>query len=84
MNKKNITLVINGKKHDLSVFPNELLLNVIREELELTGTKYACGIGECGTCTVIVNGAPILACLTLAVAVDGSEITTIECLTKAD
>lgn len=84
MNKKNITLVINGKKHDLSVFPNELLLNVIREEFELTGTKYACGIGECGACTVIVNGAPILACLTLAVAVDGSEITTIEGLTKAD
>jgi carbon-monoxide dehydrogenase small subunit len=50
----------------------------------LTGTTYACGIGECGACTVILNGAPILACLTLAVAVDGSEITTIEGLTNAD
>ena len=84
MNKQNITLIVNGEKRSLSVFPNELLLNVIREDLQLTGTKYACGVGECGVCTVLVDGVPILACLSLAVAVDGSEITTIEGLVDAD
>jgi len=84
MNKRDITLVVNGKKRHLSVFPNELLLNVLREELQLTGTKYACGVGECGACTVLVDGVPLLSCLTLAVAVDGSEITTIEGVAKPD
>lgn len=84
MNKQDITLVINGKERHLSVFPNELLLNVIREDLQLTGTKYACGIGECGACTVLVDGVPVLACLTLAVAVDGSRITTIEGVAEPD
>lgn len=84
MNKQDITLVVNGEKHHLSVFPNELLLNVLREELQLTGTKYACGVGGCGACTVLVDDVPILSCLTLAVAVDGSEITTIEGVAKAD
>jgi carbon-monoxide dehydrogenase small subunit len=84
MNKRDITLIVNGKKRHLSVFPNELLLNVVREELQLTGTKYACGVGECGACTVLVDGVPLLSCLTLAVAVDGSEITTIEGVAKPD
>ena len=84
MNKRDITLVINGKKRHLSIFPNELLLNVLREDLQLTGTKYACGVGGCGACTVLVDDIPILSCLTLAVAVDGSKITTIEGLAKPD
>lgn len=73
-----ITLTVNGTTQRLEVASNELLLNVIREKLALTGAKYGCGIGECGACTVLVDGAPMLACLTLAVAVDGSNIVTIE------
>lgn len=84
MSRRDITLVVNGEKRYLSVFPNELLQNVIREDLQLTGTKYACGIGECGACTVLVDGVPVLSCLTLAVAVDGSEITTIEGVAEPD
>ena len=64
--------------------PNELLLNVLREHLELTGTKYGCGIGECGSCTILLDGEPVLSCLTLAVAVDGSDVITIEGLHGSD
>jgi carbon-monoxide dehydrogenase medium subunit len=73
-----IHLTVNGVRHELPVAPNELLLNVLRERLGLTGTKYGCGVGECGACTVHIDGVPALACLTLAVAVDGSEVLTIE------
>jgi len=79
-----IELTVNGVKHELSVAPNELLLNVLRERLELTGTKYGCGVGECGACTVHIDGVPALACLTLAVAVDGSEVLTVEGLASPD
>ena len=72
MQEHTIHLTINGEKYDLRVAPNELLLNVIRETVGLTGTKYACGTGQCGACTVVVDGEPILSCLTLAIAVDGS------------
>jgi len=84
MEKHTIDLTINGEKYELRVAPNELLVNVIRENVGLTGTKYACGTGQCGACTVVVDGEPILGCLTLAVTVDGSEITTIEGLANAD
>jgi xanthine dehydrogenase iron-sulfur cluster and FAD-binding subunit A len=73
-----ITLTVNGTEHHLSVAPNDLLINVLRERLDLTGTKYGCGIGECGACTVQLDGVPTLSCLTLAVAVDGREVTTVE------
>jgi carbon-monoxide dehydrogenase small subunit len=73
-----IDLTVNGVHHHLSVKPNELLLNLLRERLSLTGTKYGCGIGECGACTVHVDGVPTLACVTLAVAADGCEVTTVE------
>ena len=79
-----ITLTVNGVQHRLSVAPNELLLNVLRERLELTGTKYGCGIGECGACTVHLNGQPVLACLVLAIAADGGEVLTVEGLQHAD
>jgi len=79
-----IELTVNGVKHELTVAPNELLLNVLRERLELTGTKYGCGVGECGACTVHIDGVPALACLTLAVAVNGSEVLTVEGLASPD
>ncbi|GAG25876.1 unnamed protein product, partial [marine sediment metagenome] len=62
----------------------DLLINIIRNDLFLTGSKYGCGIGECGACTVLINGEPVLSCLTLAVTVDGKEITTIEGLAKGN
>jgi len=79
-----ITLTVNGERRRLRVAPNALLLNVLREQVELTGTKYGCGIGECGACTVHLNGQPALACLTLAVAADGSEVRTVEGLAAPD
>ncbi len=79
-----VELTVNGIEHHLSVRPNELLLNVLRERLDLTGTKYGCGIGECGACTVHLDGVPTLACLTLAVAADGCEVTTVEGLQGSD
>jgi carbon-monoxide dehydrogenase small subunit len=78
MKEHGITFKVNGKPRELCVAPNELLLNVIRDDLGLTGTKYGCGLGECGACTVLVDGMPTLACLTLAIAVEGSSIETIE------
>jgi len=84
MKKVEIEFTINGKKRRLSIKPNDLLINIIRDDLYLTGSKYGCGIGECGTCTVLLNDKPILYCLTLAATVDGKEITTIEGLAKED
>ena len=75
---------MNGVRRSLRVRPNALLLNVLRERLGLTGAKYGCGIGECGACTVILNGRPVLACLVLAVAADGAEILTVEGLESPD
>lgn len=82
--KRPITLWVNGRKHSVWVGPNDLLLNVLREELALTGTKYGCGIGECGACTVQMDGKPVLACLVLAVAADGHDIVTVEGLQAPD
>jgi len=82
--KHSITVLVNGVDHRLDVAPNELLLNVLRERLELTGPKYGCGTGECGACTVWLDGEPVLACLVLAVTADGSEIVTVEGLAKPD
>jgi len=79
-----ISLTVNGEAMEIDVAPNELLLNVLRERLELTGSKYGCGVGECGACTVWLDGRPALACLVLAVAADGCEIRTIEGLAAPD
>ncbi len=73
-----IVFTVNGDEHMLVVEPNELLINVLRNELGLTGSKYGCGTGQCGACTVLVDGEPALACVTLAVACDGKQIVTIE------
>jgi len=75
---KTITFNINGTKKQEYVEPNTLLINLIRDKLNLTGSKYACGIGECGACTVLMDGKPVLSCLTLAVDADGKNIVTVE------
>jgi len=76
--KKLITLTINGDQHELAVNPRHTLLDVLRDEIGLTGTKKGCGLGTCGVCTVIIDGKAILACLTLAMDCEGQDITTIE------
>lgn len=73
-----IEITINGRKRQFDVEPNKLLLNLVRDELYLTGTKYGCGIGECGACTVHMDGQAVLACMVLAVDADGRSVTTIE------
>ena len=78
-----VSFRVNGEPVELDVKPNELLLNTLREKLGLTSVKYGCGIGECGNCTVLVNGEPVLACLTLTVDVDGCEVLTVEGLSKS-
>jgi carbon-monoxide dehydrogenase small subunit len=78
MKKTAITLSVNNETYDVVSYPNRTLLEVLRDDLHLTGTKESCGEGVCGSCTVLVNGAPVRSCLTLAVAVQGKEITTIE------
>ncbi len=78
MNKKTIQLIVNGKEVERDVYPNLTLLDLLRSELGLTGTKNGCNQGECGACTVILDGAPINSCLKLAVEADGSHVTTIE------
>jgi xanthine dehydrogenase YagT iron-sulfur-binding subunit len=73
-----ITLRINGKDHQLKVDPRTTLLDCVRESVALTGTKKGCDHGQCGACTVHVNGRRVLSCLTMALLLDGQEITTIE------
>lgn len=73
-----IKLKVNGKEHMLDVPPATPLLWVIRENLALTGTKFGCGIAQCGACTVHLNGTPIRSCITPVASADGAEITTIE------
>lgn len=82
MKKLVIQFTLNGQPRDIAVDPNDLLLNVIREREKLTGTKYGCGIGECGACMVHIDGQPILSCLELAVSVDGCDVVTVEGLAK--
>jgi carbon-monoxide dehydrogenase small subunit len=78
-----VSFRVNGEPVELDVKPNELLINTLREKLGLTSVRYGCGIGECGNCTVLVNGEPVLACLTLTVDVDGCEVLTVEGLSKS-
>jgi carbon-monoxide dehydrogenase small subunit len=79
-----ITFSLNGEDVDIYVNPNRTLLEVLREDLELTGTKEGCGEGVCGSCTVLWNGSPIRSCLTLAAEMRGAEITTVEGLRRSD
>ncbi len=79
-----IKLLINGRRHRLLVEPRWSLLFVLREKLGLTGTKVGCERGECGACTVLINGEPRYACMTLALEAEGKEITTLEGLMKGE
>jgi aerobic-type carbon monoxide dehydrogenase small subunit (CoxS/CutS family) len=72
------TFSVNGEPHEVAFAPHKTLLEVLREEMNLTGTKHGCELGECGTCTVQVDGTPILSCLALAVDAVGHEVRTVE------
>lgn len=82
--KEKITLIINGSERELQVAPWTSLLDLLREHLHLTGTKKGCDHGQCGACTILLDGKRINSCLSLAVMHDGSEITTIEGLANGD
>src|SRR6202171_3919074 len=73
-----LALRINGVERDVLAAPHKTLLEVLREDLNLTGTKHGCELGECGTCTVLVDGLPQLSCLVLPVQLEGRHITTVE------
>src|SRR5579884_830542 len=73
-----IILVVNGTSHTLDVPPDQTLLSTIRDNLDLTGTKYGCGEGQCGACTVLLDGDPVRSCITPAGTAAGKKITTIE------
>ena len=78
MGKEIANFIINGTKYEVIIEPHMLLADVIRDKIGLTGTKIACGAGDCGACTVLIDGLPILSCLTLAVTAKGKNITTVE------
>ena len=77
-----IEITVNGTKRVFDVEPQTLLLNLLRDEMDLTGTKYGCGIGECGACTVLLDGDAVLACMVLAVDADDRRVDTIEGLAE--
>jgi aerobic-type carbon monoxide dehydrogenase small subunit (CoxS/CutS family) len=80
--KQLLVLNVNGERYELLAPPHHTLLEVLREELDLTGTKHGCELGECGACAVLVDGEPVLACLTLPIELEGREITTVEGLAE--
>ena len=80
--KKQLNLKVNGEEHDIEIEPNRLLLQVLRDNLGLTGTKEGCSIGVCGACSVIIDGRLVSSCLTLAAGCAGKNIETIEGLAK--
>lgn len=77
-------LHVNGEVHDVYTSVHKTLLEVLREDLALTGTKHGCELGECGTCAVLIDGEPVLSCLTLPIEVQGQAITTIEGLAEGN
>ena len=81
---KEISITVNNKHYQLTIPPWRTLLEVIREDLKLTGTKEGCGLGECGACTVIMDGKTVNSCLVLATEADGKQITTIEGLAEGE
>ena len=76
--KEIAAFLVNGQEREVIIEPHMLLIDVLRDELGLTGTKYACGAGDCGACTVLIDGRPSFSCLTLAVTAKGKSILTIE------
>ena len=81
--KAHIEFILNGEQAEVAFAPHKTLLEVLREDLNLTGTKHGCELGECGTCTVLVDGRPILSCLMLGLDVEGHEVTTVEGMSEA-
>lgn len=81
---KQIEVTVNGKQETIEVLPSETLLEMIRERLHLTGAKEGCGMGECGACTVIMDGVTVNSCLVLAVEAHGKSIVTVEGVGSAD
>jgi len=82
MNRIPIVATINGAVHTLEIAPHRTLLDLLREELGLTGTKCGCEIGECGACTVLLDGEPVNSCLVLAPQIDGRKVDTVEGLMR--
>jgi aerobic carbon-monoxide dehydrogenase small subunit len=82
MEKELIVLLVNGERHEVAVPPNRTLMDALREDLSLTGTKHGCDDGDCGACTILVDGRPVLSCMMMAVCHQGQEITTIEGLAR--
>ena len=78
MKKELISLRVNGRTHELAVEPSKLLLDLLRQDLDLTGSKRACDDSSCGACTVQIDGVPMLSCTMLAASCEGQEITTVE------
>ena len=79
-----VTLRVNGRAHDVDVAPEDTLLSILREDLGLTGSKFGCGEGQCGACTVLVDGQATRSCVTRVSAIAGKEITTIEGLAQGE
>lgn len=79
-----IHFMVNGDPHSIFVKANTLLVNVLRDQLNLTGTKKGCELGDCGSCTVLLDGKPVNSCMVLAVEADGHEITTVEGVAQND
>ncbi|MFT3813428.1 MAG: (2Fe-2S)-binding protein [Acidovorax sp.] len=84
MSKKIVSFTVNGEARDMVVAPNRSLLDALRGEAGLTGSKKGCDVGECGSCTIIMNGKPVNSCLVLAWEAEGAEITTVEGLQAPD
>ncbi|MBI4243209.1 MAG: (2Fe-2S)-binding protein [Planctomycetes bacterium] len=80
--KTRVSCTVNGRQYELLINPRKTLLEIIREDIGLTGTKHGCELGECGTCTILVDGEPVLSCLAIGLDYDGCNITTIEGVEK--
>ena len=84
MRKQIARFIINGRDYEIAIEPRMTLVELLRDELDLTGTKCSCGVGECASCTVLIDGEPVLSCCTLAITVKEKNILTIEGLAKGN
>src|SRR5262245_54166837 len=82
--KSLVSMTVNGERVEAAFEPHKTLLEVLREDLALTGTKHGCELGECGTCAVLVDGKPVLSCLVLGLECEGRRVETVEGMARAD